>query len=219
MRINMQTNINSNIKNILFMNNVLKNTYLLLSFSIIFSAAISYISIILNLKPLGLLFDIGIFFTLIFLINKFKNSVYGILFVFLFTGFFGYMCSHLIGSILKTSNGYYTITMALAYTGIIFFALSIYSLFSKRNFSFLNSFIFIGFILFILMLVMSYFFPMPILNLLISAIIIIISSASILYQTSRIINDGETNYILITIDLYCSIFNIFISLLNIFRDE
>lgn len=219
MSINVNTSVRKNLDNILFINNVLKNAYFLLSFTILFSALVSYISIILNIKYIGFIPSIILYFVFYFLIHRFKNGIYGIFFVFLFTGFCGYIVTPLLLYLIKTPNGIYTICLSLGITGLLFFSLSFYVLFTKKNFSFLNGFLFVGVMFALFLLMLMYFFPLSILNLIICSIIIIISSAYILYTTSNVINGGEYNYILVTIDLYLSIFNIFISFLNIFSDD
>ncbi len=205
--------------NIFFVNNIIKNTYCLLSFTILFSALVSCLTLFYNLKFSGVLFNFFVSIFLYFLIYKFRFSVYGILFVFLFTGFFGYCTGCIISSILLKSNNYYVVTMALSTTGLLFLLLSAYTLFSRKNFNFLNGFIFISFILLIFIIVVNIFFSFSILHLIITYFIIVFSSAVILYETSEMIYNGETNYILVTISLYCAIYNIFISFLGVFNSD
>lgn len=216
---NIKTGVKKDLLDILLINNVLKNTYILLSFTLFFSALVACLTITFNLKFIGIIPSIIFYIFFYLLIHLYKNSMYGIFFVFLFTGFCGYTATPLLSYVIKTPNGLQTIYLSLALTGSLFLFLSFYVFFTRKSFNFLNGFIFVGFLLFIFLYILNIFFPLSILNLIICSVIIIISAAYILYTTSNIINNGEHNYILVTIDLYLSIFNIFMSFLNIFSND
>lgn len=197
-------------------NKVLRNTYLLLGMTFLFSALTAYISLSLNVKPLNpLLMIVGVY-GLMFLTNALRNSALGIVSVFAFTGFLGYTLGPILNMYLTHfSNGSQLIGTALGGTGLIFFALSGYTLTTKKDFSFLSGFLFAGFMVALLAMIAGIFLQIPALQLVISAAFILLSSGMILFQTSEIIHGGETNYILATISLFASIYNIFLSLLNL----
>lgn len=197
-------------------NKVLRNTYLLLGMTFLFSALTAYTSLIFNVRPLNpLLMIVGVY-GLMFLTNALKNSALGIVSVFAFTGFLGYTLGPILNLYLTHfSNGAQLIGTALGGTGLIFFGLSGYALTTKKDFSFLSGFLFIGFMVAFLAMIAGLFFEIPTLHLVISAAFVLLSSGMILFQTSEIIHGGETNYILATISLFASIYNLFISLLNL----
>ena len=197
-------------------NKVLRNTYLLLSLSFIFSAITAYISFSVGGRALNpILFIVGAY-GLIFLTSALKNSPWGILSVFAFTGFMGYALGPILNAYISHfSNGPQIVATALGGTGIIFFALSGYALTTRKDFSFLNGFLFVAVMVAFLGMIASIFVQIPALQLGISALFVLISSGLILFQTSEIIHGGETNYILATISLFVSIYNLFISLLNL----
>lgn len=197
-------------------NKVLRNTYLLLGMTFLFSAFTAYASFASNARPLNPLFFIVGVYGLMFLTNALKNSVWGLVSVFAFTGFMGYALGPILSFyIAHFSNGPQLVATALGGTGMIFFALSGYALTTRKDFSYLGGFLFVAVMVAFLAMIASIFFPMPFLNLAISAAFILISSGLILLQTSQIIHGGETNYISATVSLFVSIYNLFISLLNL----
>lgn len=201
--------------NIITTNKIIKNTYMLLSMTLIFSAITAYLSMLINTQPMGYM-TVFVYIALLFLTNIFRNSILGILFVFMLTGFMGYTLAPILNIILYGFiNGAQIITVSLGLTGIIFFTLSIYALTSQKDFSFLSSFLFIGLIVIIFASLIGLFTKFPILHLMISSFFVLISAGYILYETSNIIHGGETNYITATVSLYINIFNIFVSLLHI----
>ena len=200
-------------ESILAVNKVLRNTYSLLAMTLAFSAFTALLST--NAPPVNIwMFLIGAY-GLLFLTHALANSAWGLLSVFAFTGFMGYTMGPMIGMFLATSGGAELVAKALGGTAFIFFGLSGWALTSRRDFSFLSSFIFAGFLVLLAAIVISLFFPMPALQLAISAGFMLFSSAIILMQTSAIINGGERNYILATITLYVSLYNLFMSLLTL----
>ena len=192
---------------------VLKNTYLLLSMTLAFSAFTAYLS--QGFAPLNpWLFLIGAF-GLLFLTHKLANSAWGLVSVFAFTGFFGFALGPIINSYLQTAAGSAIVMQALGGTAIIFLSLSAYALVSRKDFSFLSGFLMVGGIVLILGVVASLLLNISGLQLALSAGFMLFASAAILFQTSAIIHGGERNYILATITLYMSIYNIFVSLLQL----
>jgi len=195
-------------------NKVLKNTYMLLSMTLAFSALCSGISMVMNLPPLSPLITIVGYFGLLFLVHKTADSAMGLLSVFALTGFMGFTLGPII-SMYMANGGASIVTTALGGTAAVFIGLSGYALATKKDFSFLSGFIVVGAIVLLLAMVASFFFNFSGFQLALSAAFILFSSAIILYQTSEIIHGGETNYIRATVTLYVSIYNIFLSLLHL----
>ncbi len=198
-------------------NKVLKNTYVLLSATLLFSAATAGIAMAMNMPPVNFLVTIIGYFGLLFLTSKFSNSGLGIVFVFALTGFMGLTLGPIINMYLNAfSNGHQLVMTALGGTGIIFLGLSGYALTSRKDFSFLGGFLMVGILVAFLAGIVAMFVPsMPGMSLAVSAMFILLMSGMILYQTSAIIHGGETNYIMATVTLYISIYNLFMSLLHI----
>ena len=197
-------------------NSVIRNTYMLLSMTLLFSALTAGISMVLRMSPMAYLLSIGAAFVLIwFVLPRHANKASGLAVVFAITGLLGFSLGPILNMYLALPNGSQIIATALGGTGAIFLALSAYALTTRRDFSFLGGFLFTGFIVILLAALANIFLAIPALSLTISAAVIMIMSGFILYDTSRMIHDGETNYIMATVGLYLSIFNIFINLLQI----
>ena len=197
-------------------NKVLRNTYLLLGMTFLFSALTAYLSFAMHVRPMNpLLMIVGVY-GLMFLTNATKDSALGLVAVFAFTGFMGYTLGPILSFyIANFSNGPQLIATAMGGTGMIFFALSGYALTTRKDFSFLNGFLFITSMVALLAMIAGVFLQIPALHLIISAVFILISSGLILFQTSAIIHGGETNYISATVTLFVSIYNLFLSLLQL----
>ena len=201
---------------VLATNKVLRNTYLLLGLTFLFSAFTAYLAYASNARPMNPLMMIAGVYGLMFLTNALRNSVWGIASVFAFTGFLGYTLGPILNLYMHSfSNGAQLIATAMGGTGLIFFALSGYVLTTRKDFSYLGGFLFVAVMLAFLTMIANFFFQIPALSLGISAAFVLISSGLILKQTSEIINGGETNYISATVSLFVSIYNLFISLLNL----
>jgi len=196
-------------------NSVLRNTYALLSMTLLFSAVVAYFSMAMNMPYPGILITLVGFYGLLFAINKFKNSAAGLVLTFALTGFMGYTLGPILNMYLKLSNGDQIIASALGLTGFVFLGLSAYALTTKRDLSFLSSFLFAGFFVLIGAMLLGFFMNIPGLQLAISAGFVLFSSAAILLQTQMIVNGGERNYILATVTLFVSIYNLFLSLLQL----
>ena len=197
-------------------NKVLKNTYMLLSATLGFSAVTAMLSMALAMPPMTYLIAvIGAMVLGMFVLPRTANSTSGIGVIFLITGLLGFGLGPLLNMYLALPNGPQVIATAMGGTGVIFLGLSGYALTSKRNFSFMGGFLFAGMMVVLLAALANIFLAMPALSLAISAGIILLMSGFILFDTSRIISGGETNYIMATYGLYLSIFNIFINLLSI----
>ena len=206
--------VNSQEESLLSTHKVLRNTYFLLGLTMAFSAVVAYISMSLNLPYPNLIVLLVGFYGLLFVTNRLANSAWGILAAFAFTGFMGYT----IGPILNmyVARGMEDLIMlAFAGTAIVFFACSAYVLTTKKDMSFLSTAIFSLFIVLLLGIVASFFFQIPALAVGISALFVVFSTMTILYETSNIIHGGETNYIRATVSIYVSMYNLFISLLRL----
>ncbi|SDZ22325.1 Bax inhibitor-1/YccA family protein [Nitrosomonas sp. Nm58] len=197
-------------------NKVLRNTYILLSLTLLFSGLTAGLSMFLNMPPMTYLISVisGMLIAM-FVLPRFANSTAGIGIVFLITGLLGFGLGPMLTMYASLPNGGNIITLSLAGTGAIFMGLSAYALATRKDFSFLGGFLMVGFLLVLLAALANIFLQIPAMSLAISAVVILIMSGFILYDTSRIIHGGETNYVLATIGLYMTIFNIFISLLQI----
>ena len=195
---------------------VLRNTYALLSMTLLFSATVAGISVALKLPSPGIIVTLVGYFGLLFLVYKQRNNIWALPAVFALTGFMGYTLGPMLSQTLSLPGGGQIVTMALATTGITFLALSAYVLKTRRDFSFMGGFLFAGMIIAILAGLAAIFMQIPALGLAVSAMVALLSAGLILYETSRIINGGETNYVLATVGLYVSIFNLFTSLMSLF---
>ena len=197
-------------------NKVLRNTYMLLSMTLLFSALTAGLAMMLNMPPLGMIVTMVGYFGLLFATTKFSNSALGLVFVFALTGFMGLTLGPIINMYLNAyANGHQLVMTALGGTGVIFIALSGYALTTRKDFSFLGGFLMVGILVAFLAGIGAMVFSIPALSLAVSGMFILLMSGMILYQTSEIIHGGETNYILATVSLYISIYNLFLSLLQI----
>lgn len=196
-------------------NKVLRNTYSLLAMTLAFSAVTAGVSASLNLPHPGILITLVGYFGLLFFTTKFRNSALGLAGVFGLTGFMGYTLGPIINRYLALPNGGEIVMLAMAGTAAIFFALSAYALVKKTNFSFMGSFLTVGILVAFLAGLGAVFFEIAALSLAVSAMFVLLMSGMILYQTSEIVHGGETNYIMATVSLFVSIFNLFTSLLQL----
>lgn len=196
-------------------NSVIRNTYTLLSMTLIFSAVVAAASMALNLPHPGLVITLVGYFGLLFATSKYKNSSLGLVFVFALTGFMGYTLGPILNSYLSMPNGSEVVMTAMGATGAIFLGLSGYALTSRKDFSFMGSFLMVGILVAFVAGLGAIFFEVAALSLAVSAMFVLLMSGLILYETSNIIHGGETNYILATVTLYVSIFNLFTSLLHL----
>ena len=199
----------------LAVNKVLKNTYLLLALTLAFSALTASFAMASNAAPVNIFVMLIGFYGLLFLTHKLSNSAWGLAAVFALTGFMGYTLGPILGFYMATANGSQLVMTALGGTAFIFFGLSGYALVSRKDFSFLSGFMMAGFLVIVAAFIANLFLQIPALQLALSAAFMLFSSAAILMQTGAIVNGGERNYILATVTLYVSLYNIFISLLNL----
>jgi len=204
-------------------NKVLKNTYMLLSATLIFSAVMAAVSVAINMPHPGLLISLGGMFGLLYLTHKFKNSAMGLVFVFAFTGFLGLLLGPMLNIYLESvPNGGQLILTALGATGLIFLSLSAYVLTTGKDMSFMGGFLMIGLFGLVGVVILGFFVNLSAFQMAISAGFVLLMSGFILFDTSRIIHGGETNYITATIGLYLNIYIMFQHLLMLFgmgRDD
>lgn len=192
---------------------VLRNTYALLSMTLLFSAITASATAALGIPGPGLVLTLVGYFGLLFLVNKTQNSAAGIASVFALTGFMGYTLGPIIGAYWEMAPE--IVLNSLGGTALIFMGLSGYALLSKRDFNFLGGMLTVGILVAFIGGLSAIFFEIPALSLAVSAMFVLLMSGLILFETSRIINGGESNYISATVTLYVSIFNLFTSLLNL----
>lgn len=196
---------------------VLRNTYALLAMTLLFSAASAGASMVLNLPYPGVLITLVGYFGLLWLTNKFSRSAWGLVWVFALTGFMGMTLGPILNVYLTHfANGGQLVMTALGGTGVIFVGLSAYALATRKDFGFMAGMLTAGILVAFLAGLAAVFLPnMPGLHIAVSAMFILLMSGMILFQTSEIIHGGETNYILATVSLYVTIFNLFTSLLQL----
>jgi modulator of FtsH protease len=195
---------------------VLRNTYALLAMTLLFSAGVAVTTLALKLPAPGLVLTLVGYFGLLFAVHKLQNSGWALPAVFALTGFMGYTLGPLLTHSLALPGGAQTVTLALAATGATFLALSSYVLLTRRDFSFMGGFLFVGMVIALIAALAAVFLQMPALGLAVSAMVALLSAGLILFETSRIVNGGETNYVMATVSLYVSVFNLFTSLLSLF---
>ncbi|PXX44800.1 Bax inhibitor-1/YccA family protein [Undibacterium pigrum] len=194
---------------------VLRNTYMLLSMTLLFSAMTAGATVAFNIPGPGILLTLVGYFGLLFATAKLQNSGWGIAAVFALTGFMGYTLGPILTRYLGMPGGTGIVMTAMAMTGLIFMGLSAYVLVSKRDFSFMGGFLMVGMLVAFVASLGAIFFQIPALSLTISAVMVLLMSGMILFETSNIIRGGETNYIMATVSLYVTIFNLFTSLLQL----
>ncbi len=203
------------VESVLASNKLIKNTYILLSMTLLFSAATAGMSVAFNWPYPGLIITLVGYFGLLFLTTKFRDSALGLVFVFALTGFMGLTLGPIINLYLGLPNGGQIVMTAMGGTGVIFLGLSGYALASRKDFSFMGGFLFVGILVAFVAGIGAALFSLPGLALAVSAMFVLLMSGLILYQTSQLVHGGETNYIMATVTLYVSIYNLFTALLHL----
>ena len=203
-------------ESVLATNKLIRNTYMLLSMTLLFSAFTAGLSMVFNLPHPGMLITLVGYFGLLFLTSALSNSAWGLAAIFALTGFMGMTLGPIISAyITMFSNGTQLVMTAMGGTGAIFLGLSGYALTTRKNFSFMGGFIMVGVLVAFLAGIGAVIFSIPALSLAVSAMFVLLMSGFILYQTSEMIHGGETNYIMATVGLYVTIYNLFTSLLHL----
>jgi modulator of FtsH protease len=203
------------MESVLSTNKVLKNTYMLLSMTLVFSAVTAGIAMAMNLGHGTALILSLVGFGLLFVVHKTADSSKGLIAIFAFTGIMGASIGPMLNYYLAMPNGPELVMQALGGTAVVFFGLSAYALTTRKDFSYMGGFLMVGLLVAVVAMIANIFLNIPALSLTISAAVVMIMSGLILFDTSRIINGGETNYIRATVSLYLSIYNLFIHLLHL----
>ena len=203
-------------ESVLATNKLIRNTYTLLSMTLLFSAFTAGLSMYMNFPHPGMMITLVGYFGLLFLTSHLKNSAWGIASIFALTGFMGLTLGPIISAYLTMfSNGTELVMTALGGTGAIFLGLSGYALTTRKDFSFMGGFIMVGVLVAFLAGIGAMIFSIPALSLAVSAMFVLLMSGFVLYQTSEMVHGGETNYIMATVGLYVTIYNLFTSLLHL----
>tara|TARA_R110001592_G_scaffold363036_1_gene679407 strand:- start:18875 stop:19552 length:678 start_codon:yes stop_codon:yes gene_type:complete len=209
-------NMNSaGIESAISTNKVLKNTYMLLGMTLLFSAVTAGISMAVGLGQGAALILMLVGFGLLFVVHKTADTSKGLLAIFAFTGVMGASIGPMLSYYLAMPNGPSLVMQALGGTAIVFFGLSAYALTTRKDFSYMGGFLMVGLLVAVVAMIANIFLAIPALSLTISAAVVMIMSGLILFDTSRIVNGGETNYIRATVSLYLNIYNLFIHLLSL----
>ena len=196
-------------------NTLIRNTYTLLAMTLLFSAATAGASVAFNLPYPGVLITLVGYFGLLFVTYALRNSAWGLVSIFGLTGFMGLTLGPIINMYLHLPNGAQTVMMAMGGTGVIFLGLSAYALTTRKDFSFMGGFLMVGILVAFLAGLGAIFFHLPGLSLAVAGMFVLLMSGMILFETSQLVHGGETNYILATVTLYVSIYNLFLSLLQL----
>lgn len=194
---------------------VLRNTYALLSLTMLFAAGIAALAVANSWPAPGLVITLVGYFGLLFAVHKLQNSGWALPAVFALTGFMGYTLGPILNAYLAMPNGHETVMLALGGTGAVFLGLSAYAVVSRKDFGFMGGFLAVGILVAFLAGLAAIFFQLPAMSLAVSAAFMLLASGLILFQTSQIIHGGETNYVMATVTLYVSIYNLFVSLLSL----
>lgn len=202
-------------ESVLATNRIIRNTYMLLAMTLLFAAATAAVSLALKLPHPGILITLVGYFGLLFGITRFRDRALGVALVFALTGFMGYTLGPIISHYLSLPNGGQTVMIAMGGTAAIFLGLSGYALTTRKDFSFMGGFLMVGILLAFLTGLAAIFVEIPVLSLTVSAAFVLLMSGLILFETSNIIHGGETNYVMATVTLFVSIFNLFTSLLHL----
>lgn len=200
---------------VLSTNKVLKNTYMLLSMTLVFSAVCAGIAMAMGLPRGAALLLMLVGFGLLFVVHKTADSSKGLIAIFAFTGVMGASIGPMLNHYMAMANGPQLVMQALAGTAIVFFGLSAYALTTRKDFSFMGGFLMVGLLVVVVASIANIFLAIPAVSLAISAAAVMIMSGLILFDTSRIVNGGETNYIRATVSLYLNIYNLFIHMLHL----
>jgi len=198
-------------------NKLIRNTYILLSLTLAFTAIMSGVAMAIKMPPMPWFVVLIGYFGLLFLTTSLRNSVWGLVSVFALTGFMGLTLGPILSLYMSFfSNGAQLVSMAFGTTAVMFLGLSGYALTTRKDFSFMGGFLMTGILVAFIGSLVAVIFSIPALSMAVSVTFVMLMSGLILYQTSEMVHGGETNYILATIGLYVSIYNMFTSLLQLF---
>ena len=203
------------IESALSTNKVLKNTYMLLGMTLVLSAVTAGMSMAMGLSQGMAMILMLVGFGLLFVVHKMADTSKGNIAIFAFAGVMGASIGPMLNHYLAMTGGPALVMQALGGTAVVFFGLSAYALTTRKDFSYMGGFLMVGLLVAVVAMIANIFLAIPALSLTISAAVVMIMSGLILFDTSRIINGGETNYIRATVSLYLDIFNLFIHLLSL----
>ena len=198
-------------------NQVIRNTYLLLSLTLAFSAVTAFTAMAIQAPPVHWIFMLAVLIGGPFAIHAVRNSIWGLVLTFAFTGLLGFFLGPILSLYLGLPNGSQIVGNAFGTTAVAFVALSAYALTTRKDFSFLGGFLIVGLVLALVAIVANLFLAIPALSLAISAAVVLLLSAAILFDTSRMIHDPDANYIVMTVSLYANLYVMFLHLLNLFH--
>ena len=213
MAINQATTISPAV---LATNKLIRNTYLLLTMTLITSAITAGVAMVNNVGFVNPIFMLVVFIGFPFFIYRISNTIWALPATFLFTGFMGYYLGPVVGYYLGLSNGPQIVMAAFSTTAAMFLGLSGYALVSRRDFSFMSGFLMVGLFVVLGAIIINLFMNIPALSLTISAAAVILMSGLILFDTSRMVHGGINNYVIMTVSLFANIYVLFIHLLNLF---
>lgn len=197
-------------------NRLLRNTYALLSATLLFSAGAAATAMVLSVPAMPWWLTLAGYFGLLFGVHRLRNSAWSIALVFALTGFMGMTLGPMIGAYLALPGGAALVTQALVASGVVFVSLSAYAVRSRRDFSFLGGLVMAGIVVMLLASIGAIVFELPALALAVSAAVVLLMAGYVLFETSQLVHGGETNYVLATVGLYVALFNLFASLLHLF---
>ena len=197
-------------------NKVLRSTYALLAMTLLWSAVTASVAVALGVPYPGFIITILAFFGLLFMVHKTANSVWGLVWTFALTGFMGALLAPLLSAVLGMANGGMLVVQSLAITAVAFFGLSIYTVTTKRDFSFLTGFLIVGMIVIVASWIVSIFYWTTLMSQVMAGICILFGAALILWETSAVVRGEETNYIRATVAIYVGLYNMFSSVLLLF---
>ncbi len=197
-------------------NKVLRNTYMLLTLTLLTSAVTAGIAMATGAQPINFWLMLAVFIGGPFVINAVRNSGWAIILTFLFTGFMGYVLGPILSLYLNLPNGPQVVVMAFGTTATMFLGLSGYAIATRKDFSFMGGFLMVGLLVVLAAIIANFFLQIPALSLTISAAAVMLMSGLILFDTSRMVNGGETNYVIMTVSLFANIYVMFLHLLNLF---
>ena len=196
-------------------NKVLRSTYALLAMTLLWSAVTASVAVSMGAPHLGFI-TLLVFIGLLFMVHKTANSVWGLVWTFALTGFLGFSLAPLLNAVLGMANGGMLVAQSLAITAVAFFGLSIYTVTTKRDFSFLTGFLIVGAVVILASWIVSIFYWTTLMSQVLAGICILFGAALILWETSAVVRGEETNYIRATVGIYVGIYNIFSSVLLLF---
>lgn len=196
-------------------NKVLRSTYALLAMTLLWSAVTASVAVSMGAPHLGFI-TLLVFIGLLFMVHKTANSGWGLVWTFALTGFLGFSLAPLLSAVLGMANGGMLVAQSLAITAVAFFGLSIYTVTTKRDFSFLGGFLIVGAIVIVASWIVSIFYWTTLMSQVLAGICILFGAALILWETSAVVRGEETNYIRATVGIYVGLYNIFSSVLLLF---